>query len=454
MGGGRRGGGGAQANSRANQGTGKAQGQSEAKQRSSTAAAAAVPQPPGLGKADSIGTGTEKSRRTCLHTQLRKTRICMYHLRGACQYNDDCAFAHTMAEINDTPDLSKTRLCKVFLNEGNCPDPECSFAHGEEELRSTNMFFKKTLCMWNEKGKCRNGDQCRFAHGSVELRAGPPKPSSEQTKASPSVASSASTAPSSPSKGRRGQQQQQAQQQQQQQAQQQQKQEQEQRLLLQQQMAQMRLLQQQLLQQQQHIFPNHLGAAAQQAGPEPMKIPIAGLGGGSIQQAHANSPSNMYDEALKGQLEDLRQKISVLSLRCNQIQTRMGSQVDPQMLGVHPDCSTMSGLSTPPGLPKVGSSRGGTDSPVSVSTDCCSPFNQIAHQAPPGLVPESTSFGTSQQQFAEVSMRMAAAQADMVHQMEAARLAIEAQQMGMYMDKLSGQWMTPDMPSPEMAFGM
>eukprot|EP00931_Biecheleriopsis_adriatica_P073368 TRINITY_DN47666_c0_g1_i1.p1 TRINITY_DN47666_c0_g1~~TRINITY_DN47666_c0_g1_i1.p1 ORF type:complete len:380 (-),score=84.21 TRINITY_DN47666_c0_g1_i1:258-1397(-) len=113
----------------------------------------------------------EKQRHTCLHSQLHKTKFCLYHLKGACQFGDNCSFAHSCAELQATPDLRKTRLCINFFEGPGCNDPHCTFAHCEEDLRSTDMFYKKTLCMWNEKGKCRNGDQCRFAHGLAELRA-------------------------------------------------------------------------------------------------------------------------------------------------------------------------------------------------------------------------------------------------------------------------------------------
>jgi len=108
-------------------------------------------------------------RRTCLQTQLRKTKLCMYFLRGACQYGRECAFAHTVSELQATPDLRKTRLCVDFVEGRGCTNDECSFAHGEAELRSTDLFYKKSLCIWHEKGRCRNGDQCRFAHGLEEL---------------------------------------------------------------------------------------------------------------------------------------------------------------------------------------------------------------------------------------------------------------------------------------------
>jgi hypothetical protein len=111
--------------------------------------------------------GEEKITRNCLHKQLRKTKFCLYHLNGACQFGDNCAFAHSTMELQGAPDLRKTRLCKSYT-EGGCNDPNCTFAHSEEELRSTDMFYKKTLCMWFEKGRCRNGEQCRFAHGMDE----------------------------------------------------------------------------------------------------------------------------------------------------------------------------------------------------------------------------------------------------------------------------------------------
>jgi len=115
--------------------------------------------------------GDKVQRRSCLQNQLHKTKFCMYHLKGTCQFGRECAFAHAYTELQATPDLRKTRLCTDFMEGKGCTNEKCPFAHGEEELRSTDMFYKKTLCIWNEKGKCRNGDQCRFAHGMTELRA-------------------------------------------------------------------------------------------------------------------------------------------------------------------------------------------------------------------------------------------------------------------------------------------
>lgn len=116
------------------------------------------------------GQAEQSSHRVTLHKHLRKTRFCMYHLQGACQFGAECSFAHSLAEMHQTPDLSKTQLCKAYA-QGGCNNPDCMFAHGDDELRSTDMFFKKTLCIWHEKGKCRNAERCRFAHGVKELRA-------------------------------------------------------------------------------------------------------------------------------------------------------------------------------------------------------------------------------------------------------------------------------------------
>eukprot|EP00930_Biecheleria_cincta_P070419 TRINITY_DN58052_c0_g1_i1.p1 TRINITY_DN58052_c0_g1~~TRINITY_DN58052_c0_g1_i1.p1 ORF type:complete len:338 (-),score=70.57 TRINITY_DN58052_c0_g1_i1:150-1163(-) len=111
----------------------------------------------------------EKTHRACLHKQLQKTKFCSYFLKGMCHYGTECAFAHTCAELQATPDLRKTRTCKAYA-EGKCTDESCLFAHGEHELVSTGLFHKISLCKWHEKGRCRHGSECRFAHGAAELR--------------------------------------------------------------------------------------------------------------------------------------------------------------------------------------------------------------------------------------------------------------------------------------------
>mmetsp|Transcript_13758 Transcript_13758/g.30279 ORF Transcript_13758/g.30279 Transcript_13758/m.30279 type:complete len:311 (-) Transcript_13758:351-1283(-) len=115
------------------------------------------------GRKEVKASGSAKSR-AHLHTHLRKTKICAFHLRAACQFGDECAFAHTSTELQPTPDLSKTQICQAFIS-GGCTDPNCSYAHGDEELRAPVVPFKNTMCLWHKRGKCRKGEHCRFAHG-------------------------------------------------------------------------------------------------------------------------------------------------------------------------------------------------------------------------------------------------------------------------------------------------
>merc|ERR1719382_2347249 len=82
---------------------------------------------------------------------LRKTKFCMYHLQGVCQFGSNCAFAHSLDE----------------LQGGGQTEEEDE----EEEIRPVDSSYKTTLCMWHEKGRCWNEDQCRFAHGVRELRS-------------------------------------------------------------------------------------------------------------------------------------------------------------------------------------------------------------------------------------------------------------------------------------------
>lgn len=119
--------------------------------------------------ASEASDGIHKVTRKCLLNQLHKTKLCIYHQKGTCQHGKECAFAHSEAELQSTPDLSNTRLCVTFQQTGECLDRSCRFAHSEEQLRSTAMFYRKTLCIWHQKGRCRNGDQCRFAHGRTQL---------------------------------------------------------------------------------------------------------------------------------------------------------------------------------------------------------------------------------------------------------------------------------------------
>jgi hypothetical protein len=94
----------------------------------------------------------QEERRT--DKPARKTKFCMFHLQGVCLFGSECAFAHSVDELQHSPDPSQTRK-----------DSE-----SEEEAPPVDTPYKKKLCMWHERGRCRKGEQCRFAHGAEELR--------------------------------------------------------------------------------------------------------------------------------------------------------------------------------------------------------------------------------------------------------------------------------------------
>jgi len=85
--------------------------------------------------AHDAGSKVRRSQKE-ISRQLRKTKMCTYHLKGACPFADQCAFAHTFAELQVQPNLRKTRMCKFWM-KGTCTDPSCNFAHGSEELNTT-----------------------------------------------------------------------------------------------------------------------------------------------------------------------------------------------------------------------------------------------------------------------------------------------------------------------------
>lgn len=100
---------------------------------------------------------------------LKKTKMCVYHLEGRCGYGSSCQFAHCVSEIQKAPNLAKTQLCTKFMN-GTCTNRKCSYAHGQAELVMPPSY-KKKACTWFMQGKCRNGIKCGFAHDISELRA-------------------------------------------------------------------------------------------------------------------------------------------------------------------------------------------------------------------------------------------------------------------------------------------
>jgi len=102
--------------------------------------------------------------------QLMKTEMCNFFLsNNRCRKGSRCAFAHSLTEIREKPDLNKTSMCKSFLQSGNCSNANCTFAHDERGLRATATFHKTKLCRFATSGRCKHGNTCRFAHSVDEL---------------------------------------------------------------------------------------------------------------------------------------------------------------------------------------------------------------------------------------------------------------------------------------------
>lgn len=71
-----------------------------------------------------------------MRTQVfEKTKMCKFHILGACTKGSSCRFAHSQSELQCLPDLACTKLCKTLIATGGCDNPDCRYAHSQEELR-------------------------------------------------------------------------------------------------------------------------------------------------------------------------------------------------------------------------------------------------------------------------------------------------------------------------------
>lgn len=104
------------------------------------------------------------------NTTFARTKMCTFHLRGACAHGSNCKYAHEIDELRDQPDLSKTRMCPL-ARKGKCTKgSSCTYAHSRDELRGTDDVYKTAICRFWANGKCVAGEHCRHAHGESELR--------------------------------------------------------------------------------------------------------------------------------------------------------------------------------------------------------------------------------------------------------------------------------------------
>merc|ERR1719265_768518 len=103
-------------------------------------------------------------------TPLYKTRLCNYHLVGACQKGSACGYAHGAEDLRPSPDFERTSVCPILLNKGRCDKPNCRYAHSCDELRSASGLLKTKMCSFFLKGLCVVGEACRFAHSEEELQ--------------------------------------------------------------------------------------------------------------------------------------------------------------------------------------------------------------------------------------------------------------------------------------------
>jgi len=110
---------------------------------------------------------TDESARTW---HFNKTKMCKFHIIGACSKGTACPFAHNRVEMQPLPDLTCTKLCKELIDTGVCSNKNCTYAHNKVQLRTTSTYHRTKLCRFSQMGHCALGSKCNFAHNADELR--------------------------------------------------------------------------------------------------------------------------------------------------------------------------------------------------------------------------------------------------------------------------------------------
>jgi len=94
---------------------------------------------------------------------FERTKMCRFHIIGACTRGTACHFAHDCQELSEPPDLFRTKLCKTLIHTGQCADVECRYAHTKEELRLVRGFN------WSDKNPMDNDQEVKEAYMHARL---------------------------------------------------------------------------------------------------------------------------------------------------------------------------------------------------------------------------------------------------------------------------------------------
>lgn len=102
----------------------------------------------------------ERAQRTVIFS---KTKMCKFHILGACTKGSSCKFAHQKEELQELPDLACTKLCKMLISTGSCDDPECRYAHNRTELKEIPGLPSPLLDQLRETEAVRLADAAKAA---------------------------------------------------------------------------------------------------------------------------------------------------------------------------------------------------------------------------------------------------------------------------------------------------